>query len=85
MFLHLGGDVVINQEKIIAILDYQSSLTNGNMKVFLQNIKESQRVHYVSEQGNEKSLVVTSEGYYISPISSTTLLKRSVSLEESED
>lgn len=85
MFLHLGGDVVINQEKIVAILDYQSSLTNDNMDVFLHNIKESQQVHFVSEQGKGKSLVVTTEGYYISPISSTTLLKRSLSLDESDE
>lgn len=85
MFLHLGGDYLINQEKIVAILDFQSSLTSGSAENILHNIKDSQKVHYVSEQGKEKSLVVTTDGYYVSPISSTTLLKRSLFLDEKDN
>ena len=85
MFLHLGGDYLINQEKIVAILDFQSSLTSGSAENILRNIKDSQQVHYVSEQGKEKSLVVTTDGDYVSPISSTTLLKRSLSLDEKDN
>ena len=77
MFLHLGGDVLINQDKIIAIFDLETAMKNSTSENFLRIIKEKQSVSYISEQGKEKSLVVTTDGSYLSPISSTTLLKRS--------
>lgn len=75
MFLHLGGDILINQGNIIAILDLETSMSNPTSEKFLKSIKE--KINYISEKGKEKSLVITSEGNYFSPISSTTLLKRS--------
>lgn len=79
MFLHLGGDVLINQNKIIAILDLETAMKNSTSENFLRNVKEKKNINYISEQGNEKSLVLTVEESYLSPISSTTLLKRSKS------
>ncbi|AFL98505.1 MULTISPECIES: extracellular matrix regulator RemB [Desulfitobacterium] len=80
MFLHLGGDVLINQEKIIAILDLETAMTNSTSESFLNKIKEKQKINYISEKGKEKSLVIARDGNYFSPISSTTLLKRSSSM-----
>lgn len=77
MFLHLGGDVLINQNKIITILDLETAMKNLTSENFLRKIIEKQNVSYVSEKGKEKSLIVTMDGSYLSPISSTTLLKRS--------
>lgn len=85
MFLHLGGDVLINQGKIIAILDLETAMKNLSSENFLKNIKDKQNVIYISEKGKEKSLVVTIEGSYLSPISSTTLLKRSNSMDLSQE
>jgi hypothetical protein len=85
MFLHLGGDVLINQGKIIAILDLETALKNLSSENFLKNIKNKQDVIYISEKGKEKSLVVTMNGNYLSPISSTTLLKRSNSTDLFEE
>ncbi len=85
MFLHLGGDVVINQSKIIAILDLETAMKNLSSENFLKKIKDKQDVIYISEKGKEKSLVVAMDGSYLSPISSTTLLKRSASMDSFEE
>lgn len=77
MFLHLGGDVLINQNKVIAILDLETTMKNSTSENFLKNIKHKKKVNYISEQGKEKSLILTLDESYLSPISSTTLLKRS--------
>lgn len=77
MFLHLGGDVLINQNKIIAILDLETTMKNLTSESFLRTVKEKKNINYISEKGKEKSLVLTKDGSYLSPISSTTLLKRS--------
>lgn len=77
MFLHLGGDILIKQDNIIAILDLETAIKNSTFEKFLINIKENQRVRFISEPGKEKSLIITSQENYLSPISSMTLLKRS--------
>jgi hypothetical protein len=85
MFLHLGGDVLINQNKIIAILDLETAMKNLTSENFLKNIQKNETINYISEKGKEKSLVVTKDGTYLSPISSTTLLKRSKSIDFIEE
>jgi len=82
MFLHLGGDVLINQNKVVAILDLETASKGANKDSLFYKIKESGLIKYVSEEGKEKSFIITTDGYYYSPISSTTLLKRSISIEE---
>jgi len=84
MFLHLGGDTVISQDKIVAIIDLETSVPDSNEE-FLQNVRQSQKITYVSDPRKAKSLVITHEGYYFSPISSITLLRRSASFEENEE
>ena len=85
MFLHLGGDVLINQQKVIAILDLETAMKNSISEKYLNSIKENERINYISEKGKEKSLIITTEGNFFSPISSTTLLKRSLSIDEQEE
>ena len=85
MFLHLGGDILLNQKKIVAILDLETSTKGTTTEKFLTNIKNTKQIKYVSEKGKEKSFVITTDGYYFSPISSTTLLKRSISFTDKEE
>lgn len=80
MFLHLGGDILVSQEKIIAILDLETVMKNSASEKFLNNIKNNNDIQNIT-CGKEKSLVVTTGGNYLSPISSTTLLKRSDSID----
>jgi extracellular matrix regulatory protein B len=85
VYLHLGGDVLINQDRIIAILDLETAMKNTTSENFLNSIKEKQQVETISELGKEKSLVITTDGSFLSPISSTTLLKRSNSLDFNDE
>lgn len=77
MYLHLGGDVLIKKDKIVAIIDLEIASEGKNNSKFLNNIKDNNKIIYISEPGKEKSLIISSENYFLSPISSTTLFKRS--------
>ncbi len=77
MFLHLGGDIMVSQDKIIAILDIETAIKNADTEKYLKKINNSGLITHVSDVGKEKSLVITTDTNYLSPISSTTLLKRS--------
>lgn len=85
MYLHLGGDIVINQEKIIVILDLDTSKKLSDFGLVSNDSENSKEVTYVSEPGKEKSLIITTDGYYLSPISSTTLMKRSLFFEDQDN
>lgn len=80
MFLHLGGDVVIKEKDIIAIMDMDTSSFSKITKEYLKNAEKSNDVINVSFEDLPKSYVVCREDnkrrVYISPISSLTLLKR---------
>lgn len=78
MYLHLGGDVLIKKEDIIAIIDLEMMKVNQNNRIFLGKMKNYHKnVIYISEPGREKTLIVTNNDLYFSPISSVTLFKRS--------
>lgn len=88
MFLHLGKNVIIHLEDVIAILDVQSSTDSKYTSEFIK-IAEDEGFVKVIEQGKPKSIVITentanrsrksgteSSTIYFSPISSATLNKR---------
>ncbi|KUO61881.1 MAG: hypothetical protein APF84_04375 [Gracilibacter sp. BRH_c7a] len=79
MFLHLGNNCMIRKDKIITILDLNTAGSNENARSLLDNILKRGEVHNISEKGKEKAFVISDSGNYLSPISSTTLLKRSQS------
>ena len=80
MFLHLGGDTVIKEKDIIAIMDMDTSSVSKLTREYLKNAEKSNEVINVSFEDLPKSYVVCRENgkrkVYISPISSVTLLKR---------
>jgi len=76
MFLHIGADVVVPKKDIIAILEIntkQSPIT----KEFLEIAGDEGFIEYISEKNKEKSYLVSTSKIYFSPISCTTLKKRS--------
>jgi hypothetical protein len=77
MFLHLGGDVIVPKKDIVAIIDLQSTNQAVASKEFLQLALDEGVVKRITANGKEKSFVLTGDQVYLSPISSTTLLKRS--------
>ncbi len=77
MFLHLGGDLVVPKEHVIAIINMHPTKKTEINKEFLQLAEDEGFIVPIAEKSNAKSLIVTSEMVYLSPISSTTLKKRS--------
>lgn len=77
MFLHLGGNVVIPKKDIIAIIDMRTK-TTPSTKEFLEIADDEGFIEYISDDGKEKSFIITNKEIYISPISCTTLKKRTL-------
>ena len=79
MYVHIGKDVVINSDDIIAILDIESLEKKKNLEEVLQNLKISDNIIDVSDN-NRKSLLILEKNNeilgYITNISSTTIAKR---------
>ena len=76
MLLHLGGDAVINSKKIIGIFDMDTSTVNKATRDYLKNAEQNKKVTYVNYD-LPKSFIVTTQGVIISPLNTSTLLKRS--------
>lgn len=81
MYLHLGNNVVVKKEDIIGIFDMDTSTTSKHSRNFLAQAEKNGMVVNVSYE-LPKTYVVCQDGektlVYISPISSATLLKRSI-------
>ena len=79
MYVHIGKDMVINPNNIIAILDIESLEKKKNLEEVLQNLKISDNIIDVSEN-NKKSLIILEKNNeilgYITNISTTTIAKR---------
>lgn len=75
MFLHVGGDVVISMKRVVAILDLHSSKVGEATREFLAMAYGQRRLVDIAD-GKMKSLVLTDQVIYLSPISSLTLMRR---------
>ena len=79
MYVHIGKDIVLNSNNIIAVLDIEVIQKKKNLQEVLQNLKISDKIVDVSE-GNKRSLIIiqsNNENFgYITNISTTTLAKR---------
>lgn len=86
MYLHLGGDVLIKKDEIVAIIDLDMTKLSQVNSLFLSKIKNNNKnINYISEPGREKTLIVTINDLFLSPISSLTLFKRSFTEIEKEN
>jgi len=75
MFIHLGGEKIIRAAELIAIFDVSIEASSKVSKSFLAHALKEKRTEAIGEE-EPKSLVVTVDKVYYSPISSTTLKKR---------
>lgn len=79
MYLHIGKDIVIKSENIVAIFDIPAIEKKNSLENICKNLGISDKIIDVSEN-NKKSLIITSKNNetkgYISNISSITLGKR---------
>ena len=79
MYIHLGGDDVISQEKIIGIFDLENTTLSKKTLDFLSCCEKRKEVINVSYE-MPKSFILTNDKnknkVYISQISPATLSKR---------
>lgn len=75
MYLYLGGETVINTEKITGIFDMDTSTVNKASRDFLAKAEKEKRVIYVNYE-LPKSFIVCDDRIYICPLNTATLLKR---------
>lgn len=75
MFIHLGGQVSIFDEDIIAILSADTSDKSKTTTEFLNFHRDLGKVISV-DKNTCKSIVITPETIYFSPVSVSTLRRR---------
>jgi len=73
MFLHLGGNIAILNQEVVAILNYKTFKKNSASQTAFGSAKKTRTINPDKEI---KSVILTQEEIYFSPISSWTLLKR---------
>lgn len=88
MYLHLGKNVVVKKEDVIAVLDLDNSSHSHITRAYLSKAEKSGQVVNVSDD-LPKSFVVCrgSDGgqeVYLSQLASSTLLKRAESISSLE-
>ncbi|MGE5543456.1 MAG: extracellular matrix regulator RemB [Bacillota bacterium] len=75
MFIHLGSDQMIPAEEVVAILNIDSYI-NISLKEIIEIGLAERNLHSICSRERAKSLVITANKIYLSPISSVTLYKR---------
>lgn len=75
LFIHLGEDIVIRSSDVVAILDWQLSDNFDNLNEFVKQHKRNNTLVDIGNDGT-KSIVITSDLVYLSPLSSLTLKRR---------
>lgn len=76
MFVHIGGEYTILIDSIIGLVNLETvQASSSDMNDFLRQQEEENILEYVSEE-IPRSLVLTDDRTYVSPLSVLTLKKR---------
>lgn len=75
MYIHLGGEKVIQSSELVAIFDISIEKSSKISKQFVSHAIKDKNVLRIGEE-EAKSIVVTESMVYYSPISSATLKKK---------
>ncbi|WP_400244660.1 extracellular matrix regulator RemB [Niallia sp. JL1B1071] len=76
MYVHIGENILVRTSDIITILDKQTVESSPISKEFLERKKAMTN----GKSSSYKSIVITKDTIYFSPIASNTLKKRTVQL-----
>lgn len=85
MFIHLGGDVVVSKEEVIAILSTQLMKKTEVNREFMELAENDGFIDQITDRSTAKSVIITTKKIFLSPISSVTLKKRSDEIIETMD
>jgi len=80
VYIHLGGEKIIRTSQLIAIFDISIEQSSKLSRQFVLHAQKNKEVETIGEE-DPKSIVVTEHKVYYSPISTSTLKKRTRILE----
>ncbi|HBG22241.1 MAG TPA: DUF370 domain-containing protein [Peptococcaceae bacterium] len=80
MFLHIGRNMIIPLNDVIAILDLGSGDQQETTKEYLKYASWYKEIVYVNKNKNKRSAVITDKKIFFTHISVYTLIKRSQSI-----
>ncbi|MFD2923862.1 extracellular matrix regulator RemB [Halobacillus naozhouensis] len=75
MFIHIGDDHVIQSKDVVTIIDYSLMASSSIIEEMIFNQRKNKQV-VETEENHAKSIVVTKDYIYFSPLSVYTLKKR---------
>ncbi|WP_373230417.1 extracellular matrix regulator RemB [Cohnella sp.] len=75
MYIHLGGEKIIRTSQLVAIFDISIEQSSKLSRQFVVHAQKNKEVETIGEE-DHKSIVVTENKVYYSPISTSTLKKR---------
>jgi len=75
MYVHLGGERIVRASELVAIFDVSIEQSSRISRQFTAFASKRKNVEVIGEE-EPKSIVVTTQKVYYSPISSSTLKKR---------
>lgn len=76
MFVHIGGEYTIPVDSVISLINLETvQASSTDMNRFLKEQEDANILEYVSEE-IPRSLILTDDRTYVSPLSVGTLLKR---------
>lgn len=75
MYIHLGGEKIIRTSQLVAIFDISIEQSSKLSRQFVVHAQKNKEVETIGEE-DPKSIVVTEQKVYYSPISTSTLKKR---------
>ena len=81
MYIHLGGEKIIRTSQVVAIFDISIEHSSKLSRQFVAQAQKNRGVETIGEE-EPKSIVLTEDRVYFSPISSSTLKKRAHHLDE---
>ena len=79
MYVHIGKDMVINSDEIIAIFSIEDLEKKKKLEEVCKELKISDKIIDVSEENKKSLIITTKEGKnfgYVTNISTGTLVKR---------
>ncbi|XID91742.1 extracellular matrix regulator RemB [Paenibacillaceae bacterium WGS1546] len=80
MYIHLGGEKIIRTSQVVAIFDVSIEQSSKLSRQFVLHAQKNKEVETIGEE-DPKSIVVTEHKVYYSPISTSTLKKRTRQLD----
>ncbi len=75
MYLNIGEDFVLKKEDITGIFDLDKTTVNKATRDFLAKAQKENRV-ILTSYDLPKSFIIAKEKIYLSPLNTSTLLKR---------